>query len=205
LIVRPLPAVLSVVVVAVRVIRRIATDVKLTEKSRNHLTGFYGLRSVEYRDGVVGGEFVQYALGRTALLHQSAYVLCGDWHLARDVVRETLAKAYLHWPRVQQAGDPDGYVRRIMLDEARFIAWPAAVSSAVPGTVDGIARRDSVLQALLELPFHERATVVFRYLEGLSQAETAEVLGCSQRAVRRRSYRALASLRKILDSAEAAS
>jgi RNA polymerase sigma factor (sigma-70 family) len=166
---------------------------------------------VEHREGAAGGEFLQYALGRSPLLHQSAYVLCGDWHLARDVVRETLFKVYLHWPRVRQARDRDGYVRRIMLAEARLIAWPAAPCPAAPGAfgaeadaADGVARRDSVVRALVALPFHERATVAFRYLEGLSQAETAEVLGCSERVVKRRSYRALAALRKIADSAEAA-
>jgi DNA-directed RNA polymerase specialized sigma24 family protein len=181
--------------------------VKNAEKFSNHLAPSYGLRSVEHRDGGAGGEFLQYALGRSALLHQSAYVLCGDWHLARDVVRETLLKVYLHWPRLRQARDPDGYVRRIMLAEARLIAWPAAscppspgAFAAAPGTADGVARRDGVAGALLELPFHERATVAFRYLEGLSQAETAEILGCSERVVKRRSYRALAALRKVAEA-----
>jgi hypothetical protein len=188
-------------------------------KCRNHLAPSYGLRSVEHGDGGSGGDFFQYALGRSALLHQSAYVLCGDWHLARDVVRETLLKVYPHWPRLRQVRDPDGYVRRIMFAEARLIAWPAAscqpgrepvpgpasvpglgAFGAVPGPAGAGPRRDGVVRALLDLPFHERATVTFRYLEGLSQAETAEILGCSERAVKRRSYRALTALRKVAEA-----
>ena len=55
---------------------------------------------------------------RASLLHQSAYLLCGDWHLAHDLVQDTLVKAYQHWPRVRQADSPDAYVRRILLNEA---------------------------------------------------------------------------------------
>jgi RNA polymerase sigma factor (sigma-70 family) len=116
-------------------------------------------------------------------------VLCGDWHLAQDLVQETLVKAYRHWPRVRQADDPDACVRRILLNVARD-RWRRrekaisvarfTVDPAVPDAADDIVRRDGVLQALLELPFQQRVTVVLRYLEGLSQAETAELLGCSE-------------------------
>jgi DNA-directed RNA polymerase specialized sigma24 family protein len=56
---------------------------------------------------------------RASLLHQSAYLLCGDWHLANDLAQDTLVKAYQHWPRVRQADSPDAYVRRILLNEVR--------------------------------------------------------------------------------------
>jgi RNA polymerase sigma factor (sigma-70 family) len=75
----------------------------------------------------------------------------------------------------------------------------------VPDAADDIARRDGVLQALLELPFQQRATVVLRYLEGLTQAETAELLGCSEGTVKSQSSRALATLRKFLNRTEAKS
>ena len=73
----------------------------------------------------------------------------------------------------------------------------------MPDAADDIARRDRVLQALLELPLQQRATVVLRYLEGLSQAETAELLGCSEGTVKSQSSRALATLRKFLIRTEA--
>ena len=43
-------------------------------------------------------EFREFMQNRASLLHQSAYLLCGDWHLAHDLVQDTLVKAYQHWP-----------------------------------------------------------------------------------------------------------
>jgi RNA polymerase sigma-70 factor (sigma-E family) len=157
-------------------------------------------------------EFREFALERTSPLHQVAYLLCGDWHLAHDLVQETLVRAYRYWPRIRQADSPDAYVRRILVNEvrrrqrrteraesvARFTVEPT-----VPDAADDIARRDRVLQALLELPLQQRATVVLRYLEGMSQAETAALLGCSEGTVKSQSSRALAALRKYLVLTEA--
>jgi RNA polymerase sigma-70 factor (sigma-E family) len=171
---------------------------------------------MEHKEGPAGRseEFLQFARGRASPLHQSAYVLCGDWHLAQDLVQETLVKAYRHWPRVRQANDPDAYVRRILLNVARD-RWRRrekaisvarfTVDPAVPDAADDIVRRDGLLQALLELPFQQRVTVVLRYLEGLSQAETAELLGCSEGTVKSNSSRALVTLRKFLNRTEAKS
>jgi DNA-directed RNA polymerase specialized sigma24 family protein len=64
-------------------------------------------------------EFAEFMRNRASLLHQSAYLLCGDWHLAHDLAQDTLVKAYQHWPRVRQADSPDAYVRRILLNEVR--------------------------------------------------------------------------------------
>src|ERR1700742_4947037 len=64
-------------------------------------------------------EFREFMRNRASLLHQSAYLLCGDWHLAHDLVQDTLVKAYQQWPRVRQADRPDAYVRRILLNEVR--------------------------------------------------------------------------------------
>jgi RNA polymerase sigma-70 factor (sigma-E family) len=159
-------------------------------------------------------EFRAFALDRGLRLHQSAYLLCGDWHLAHDLVQDTLVKVYRHWPRVRQADSPDAYVRRILINEARdrwrrrdravpvpdVAAGPAV--PAVPDAVDDIARRDGLLRALVELPYQQRATVVLRYLEGLSQAETARVLRCSEGTVKSQSSRALVTLRKYLNRTE---
>jgi RNA polymerase sigma-70 factor (sigma-E family) len=159
-------------------------------------------------------EFRAFALDRSLRLHQSAYLLCGDWHLAHDLVQDTLVKVYRHWSRVRRADSPDAYVRRILINEARN-GWrrrDKAVSVAnigaewtaptVPDATDDIARRDGLLRALLELSHQQRATVVLRYLEGLSQAETARVLGCSEGTVKSQSSRALATLRKYMDRTE---
>jgi RNA polymerase sigma-70 factor (sigma-E family) len=156
-------------------------------------------------------EFREFVRDRGSPLHASAYLLCGDWHLAHDLVQETLVKAYRHWPRVQQADNPDAYVRRILLNEARGrwrrrdSAVPVAHFAAEPAMPDGtddVARRMRLLQALLELPLQQRATVVLRYLEGRTQAETAALLGCSEGTVKSQSSRALATLRNYLNRTE---
>jgi DNA-directed RNA polymerase specialized sigma24 family protein len=63
--------------------------------------------------------FREFARRLGAPLHRSAYLLCGDWHLAEDLVQETFAKAYAHWRRAQHADSPEAYVRRILVNEAR--------------------------------------------------------------------------------------
>ena len=95
-------------------------------------------------------EFREFVRARGTPLHHSAYLLCGDWHLAHDLVQETLVRAYRHWPRVQQADNPDAYVRRILINEARGRwhrrdrAVPVAhfaPEPAVPDVTDDVARR----------------------------------------------------------------
>jgi len=145
-------------------------------------------------------EFREFIRNRASLLHQSAYLLCGDWHLAHDLVQDTLVKAYQHWPRVRQADSPDAYVRRILLNEARG-RWRRR-EPAAPDAADEIARRAGLRQALLALPLRQRATVILRYMEGMSERETAAVLGCSEGTVKSQSARALGTLRTFLDRTE---
>jgi RNA polymerase sigma-70 factor (sigma-E family) len=152
-------------------------------------------------------EFREFVRDRASPLHQSAYLLCGDWHTAHDIVQETLIKAYRHWSRVRRADSPDAYVRGILLNEVRDRwrrperAVPVAgftAEPAVPDATDEIARRDRLLRALLELPLQQRITVVLRYLEDMTQVETAKLLGCSEGTVKSQSSRALATLRTFL-------
>lgn len=159
------------------------------------------------------GEFREFMRDHASLLHQSAYLLCGDWHLAHDLVQDTLVKAYQHWPRVRQADRPDAYVRRILLNEARgrwrrrertmpVPRFPEGREPVAPDATDEIARRAGLLQALLVLPLRQRATVILRYLEGMSERETAAVLGCSEGTVKSQSARALSTMRSFLDRTE---
>ena len=160
-------------------------------------------------------EFREFMRDRASLLHQSAYLLCGDWHLAHDLVQDTLVKAYQHWPRVRQADRPDAYVRRILLNEARgrwrrrertmpVSRFPEGREPVAPDAADEIACRAGLLQALLVLPLRQRATVILRYLEGMSERETAAVLGCSEGTVKSQSARALSTIRSSLDRTESA-
>jgi len=158
-------------------------------------------------------EFREFMQNRASLLHQSAYLLCGDWHLAHDLVQDTLVKAYQHWPRVRQADRPDAYVRRILLNEARgrwrrrervmpVSRFPEGREPVAPDATDEIARRAGLLQALLVLPLRQRATVILRHLEGMSERETAAVLGCSEGTVKSQNARALGTLRTFMDRTE---
>ena len=156
-------------------------------------------------------EFREFVRSRGTPLHQSAYLLCGDWHVADDVVQDTLIKAYQHWKRVRQADNPEAYVRRILINEVRG-RWrrrersvPVAEFAREPSVADrtdDVERRDGLRQALLTLPLRQRATVVLRYLEGLSERETAAALGCSQGTVKSQSSRALTSLKSFFTRTE---
>jgi RNA polymerase sigma-70 factor (sigma-E family) len=153
-------------------------------------------------------DFRSFAGTRARRLHQVAYLLCGDWHLANDVVQETLAKAFRHWRRIQRADNPDAYVRRMLINEvhrhwrrrrdvtasAEVLDWRAPG----PDPSDAVIRRADLLRALQRLPERQRATVVLRYLEGMSERETAKALGCSEGTVKSQAFRALAALRTVL-------
>jgi RNA polymerase sigma-70 factor (sigma-E family) len=147
-----------------------------------------------------------------ASLHRTAYLLCGDWYLADDLVQEALAKAYSHWRKVQEAENPSAYVRRILINESRR-TWrrnrhttpqPGAdlADIAVDDMSDGVVNRAELLQALQSLSARQRATVVLRYLEGLSERETAAALGCSEGTVKSQTSRALIKLKSVLHRGE---
>jgi RNA polymerase sigma-70 factor (sigma-E family) len=153
-------------------------------------------------------DFREFVQRRAASLHRSAYLLCGDWHLANDLVQEALAKTYRHWDRVQRADSPDAYVRRIVVNEANR-HWRRHRNQATTGSgvdaaaaadaTDEFVRRDGLRQALLSLPPRQRATIVLRYLEGLTERETAAVLRCSEGTVKSQTWRALAALKSYLE------
>ncbi|AEV81561.1 RNA polymerase sigma70 factor [Actinoplanes sp. SE50] len=154
-------------------------------------------------------EFRVFVLGIAASLHRTAFLLCGDWHLADDLVQEALAKAYSHWRKVQRAENPSAYVRRILINQSRS-HWrrhrnvPTYGDSdlgqlTVPDLSDGVVSRADLVQALQSLAIRQRATVVLRFLEGLSERETAAVLGCTEGTVKSQTSRALAKLKSVLN------
>lgn len=154
------------------------------------------------------GDYREFVRSRAAPLHRTAYLLCGDWHLANDLVQEALAKAFRHWRRVQRATNPDAYVHRILINEVNRhwqrhrpvapLADAAEYDTAVPDAADQVADRTDLLRALLALTARQRATVVLRYLVGMSERETAAVLRCSEGTVKSQSSRALNTLKTHL-------
>jgi RNA polymerase sigma-70 factor (sigma-E family) len=157
-------------------------------------------------------EFRAFASSRAGALHRTAYLLCGDWHLADDIVQEALAKAFRHWRRVQRADNPDAYVRRILINESnrrwRRPADPVvgagvqAPDGVVPDLADAVLDRAELLEALMTLPSRQRATIVLRYLDGLSERETAAVLNCSEGTVKSQTSRARIALSRFLTREE---
>ena len=157
-------------------------------------------------------EYREFVGSRAAPLHRTAYLLCGDWQLADDLVQETFVHVFRHWRRVQRADNRNAYVKRILVNEfnrhwRRYGGLTVGARAshpevAIPDVSDGVINRTDLLRALLTLPARQRATVVLRYLEGMSERETAAVMRCSEGTVKSQSARALVSLKSFLDRME---
>lgn len=152
-------------------------------------------------------DFEQYVAVRRTSLRRTAYLLCGDWDRAEDVVQDALARLYVHWRRASRAGSVDAYARRTVVNA--FLAegrrpWRRERSTdAVPDTAyadptTAADSRDVLLRALAQLGPSQRAIVVLRYWEDLSVEETASVLGTSTGNVKSQAARGLAHLRQVL-------
>ncbi len=157
-------------------------------------------------------DFRVFVQGIAASLHRTAFLLCGDRYLADDLVQEALAKAYSHWRKVQRADNPSAYVRRILINESRRhwrrnrnVSAHTDVDVAdftIPDQSEGVVNRADLIRALQSLPVRQRATVVLRFLEGLSERETAAALGCSEGTVKSQTSRALIKLKSVLNRGE---
>ncbi|WP_240477188.1 SigE family RNA polymerase sigma factor [Jiangella muralis] len=153
-------------------------------------------------------EFVAYVDARRGYLRRVAYLVCGDWHAAEDLVQTALIKLYAAWPRIHTDGAEDAYVRRIIvrahLDEKRR-PWRRerigldGIDAAAPETLS-LEDSDALIGALKALPQRQRATVVLRYWCGLSVEETADDLGCTTGTVKSQTARAMAGLRASLST-----
>jgi len=148
-------------------------------------------------------EFSEYMAARQPSLLRTAYLLTGDRHTAEDLVQTALAKLYLSWDKVQRQDSLDGYVRRILVNEHNSLwrrAWKKreTTTSELPDqpAEPQESGHDAELWDLVQtLPRKQRAAVVLRYYEQMSEAETAAVLGVSVGTVKSQTSRALAALR----------
>ncbi|MFE9744536.1 SigE family RNA polymerase sigma factor [Saccharothrix saharensis] len=149
-------------------------------------------------------EFGEFVDARALVMRRTAYLLCGDWHRAEDLVQTALTKLYVAWPRVRR-GSVDAYARKVLvraaIDEGRRgFRSRETVVDAVPDTaVSGTAAGDlDVRRALALLPPGQRTVVVLRYWEDLSIAETARLLGRTEGTVKSQAAKGLAALRELL-------
>jgi RNA polymerase sigma-70 factor (sigma-E family) len=151
-----------------------------------------------------GEDFSAFAVSRWPGLVRLAFGLTGDRWAAEDLAQVTLARAYVAWRRVRRAGDPDAYLRRILINASnrrfrrhRVAEQPGDLpETAVEGPADLVSERAALLAALRQLPPRQRGVVMLRYWEDLSDAQIAATLGCSPGTVRSQLSRALAKLRE---------
>ena len=143
--------------------------------------------------------FEEFVVARRPALLRTAYLLTGSHQDAEDLVQVALIKAVPHWKRI--ADQPEPYVRKILARESvsrwRRRRWREVPSDDLPETpVDGPAEdRVELQRALARLAPRQRAVIVLRYYEDLTEAETARVLGISVGTVKSQARDALARLR----------
>ncbi len=150
-------------------------------------------------------DFDAFVGARSSALLRTAYLLTRDHALAEDLLQTALTKAWFAWRRID--GDPEAYVRRILVNT--YATWwrrkwngeqatdelPEPTPSGQATAHDRSDTSNDLWTALGRLPRRQRAVVVLRYFEDLSEAETARVLGCSVGNVKSQASRALAKLR----------
>jgi RNA polymerase sigma-70 factor (sigma-E family) len=154
-------------------------------------------------------EFTEFVAASSRRLLRMAYLITGDEQVAQDLLQTALERAYRRWGPVRRSDQPEAYVRRVIVNAAtdvwragrgrRTVAldeahWPAEPDEAM----DGLLAREALLACVRELPAGQRAVLVLRYFDDLTEAETARVLGCSVGTVKSQHARAIARLRKLL-------
>ncbi|GAA1448021.1 SigE family RNA polymerase sigma factor [Mycobacterium cookii] len=156
-------------------------------------------------------DFATYVAARRPALLRFAWSVTGDPHTAEDVLQTSLVRVLARWETLRDKGAADAYLRRTIVRQ--HVSWHrqpwrhGEVSTAhVPDRAGAVgpaeaAGADELWALVRGLPEQQRATVVLRYYEQLSIAETAAVLGCSTGTVKSNAHRALAALRRRADCA----
>lgn len=151
--------------------------------------------------------FAEFVAARSGALHRAAYLMVGDAALAQDLVQEALTKTYVAWPRLRDPANAEAYTRKAITTTAitwfRRKSWSERPSDQLPersqpGPADAADQRAWLWQALLELPVRQRAAVVLRYYEDLTEAQTAAAMGCAVGTVKSQVSAALTKLRERL-------
>lgn len=153
-------------------------------------------------------EFDDFVRARSTALQRAAYLMVGDVSLAQDLVQEALTKTYVAWPRLHRASNAEAYTRKVITTTAiswfRRKSWSneRVVSSlpetGVAGHDDSVVRSTLLWTCLQHLPPRQRAAIVLRYYEDLTEAQTAEAMGCAVGTVKSQVAAGLAKLRAEL-------
>ncbi len=152
-------------------------------------------------------DFDEFVAARSSGLLRTAYLLTHDHALAEDLLQTSLTKAWFAWGRI--SGSPEAYVRKVLFHT--YATWwrrrwngeqatevlpePAHREGRDGDRTDATGAGVDLWTAMERLPRRQRAVVVLRYFEDLTEAQTAEVLGCTVGTVKSQCSRALAKLR----------
>jgi RNA polymerase sigma-70 factor (sigma-E family) len=149
--------------------------------------------------------FAEFVHARGGSLARAAYLLTGDHQHAEDLVQTALAKTAVHWPSVR-AGDPVAYVRRVLYNEhisrwrrrrLRETLFPRPPEETRADAADATENRIIVRDALGKLSRRQRAVLLLRFFEDLTETETADLLGIAVGTVKSHTRDALARLRQV--------
>ena len=150
-------------------------------------------------------EFAGFVAARSPRLLRTAYLLTRDWAMAEDLLQTALAKSWFAWGRL--GDDPEPYVRKVIVNT--YASWwrrkwrgetptevlPERVDRSTSSRTDALDERDELWQALGRLPRRQRAVIVLRFYEDLTEVQVAEALDISVGTVKSQTSKALARLR----------
>ncbi|GAA4877411.1 SigE family RNA polymerase sigma factor [Kitasatospora terrestris] len=149
--------------------------------------------------------YLEFAHAHSRRLFHTACLLTGDWHLAEDLVQETLAKMYRSWWRIDRTEAPVAYAHTVLtrtfISQRRLRRSGERPVGDLPeksGRPEDPTLRMALLEALAQLSAKDRTVLVLRYWEDRSVEETAQLTGISVGSVRSRSLRAKDRLRQVL-------
>jgi RNA polymerase sigma-70 factor (sigma-E family) len=155
--------------------------------------------------------FADFVTTRSGALHRAAYLMVGDVGLAQDLVQEALTKTYVAWPRLRDTANAEAYTRKVITNTAitwfRKKGWygeqPAGElpERTDDGHADQVAARTSLMDALAQLPPRQRAAIVLRFYDDLTEAQTAAAMDCAVGTVKSQVSAGLAKLRALLGDA----
>jgi len=167
-------------------------------------------------DGPVPDEagFREWMLVRSSALRRTAYLLCGDWAAADDLVQDVLVAMYPRWSRIVRGGHVDAYANRVLVGkhvDARRRPWrrerpvervPDSLDAGSERAIAAVDEHDGpLITALAALPAGQRAVLVLRFTDDLSVEEIARVMGIPAGTVKSRLSRGTETLRAQLDAA----
>lgn len=142
--------------------------------------------------------FDDFVGSRSTALLRTAFLLTRDHALAEDLLQTALTKAWFAWSRIETA--PEAYVRKVLVNT--YASWwrrkwnGEHATEVLPETaVEAAESTHDLWQAMGRLPRRQRAVIVLRYFEDLTEAQTADALGCSVGTVKSQASKALAKLR----------